>query len=151
MTRSLIAALTLVLFVGACGAVRDSRLNPFNWFKRSESAEAIAAAPADKRVLVAQVTSMAVENTPGGAILRATGLPPTQGWWDGVLQRDLEAEKPGELVFRFVLQPPPEALRASTPQSREVTVAIYLTDFRLEGIGKITVTGEQNARSTARR
>lgn len=150
MTRTLLIAMGMVLFLGACASVRESRLNPLNWFGRSQPAEAVAATPADRRVLVSQVVAMAVENTPGGAILRATGVPPTQGWWDARLERDLDA-RPGELVYRFVLQPPPEGTRSGAPQSREVTVATYLSEFRLEGVRRITVTGATNARTTNRR
>lgn len=151
MRKPLLAAMAAVMFVGACATVRESRLNPLNWFGRSEASSSVAVqAPRDPRVMVDQVVTMAVEPTPGGAILRATGLPPTQGWWDGVLVPE-PTDRAGELVFRFVLQPPPDARRISTPQSREVTVATYLTDFRLEGIRRITVTGANNARTTARR
>jgi hypothetical protein len=153
MKKPLFAAMAAVLVLGACAGARESRLNPFNWFGRStEEAVTVAegVAPSDGRVTVAQVTTLAVELTPGGAIIRATGLPPSQGHWNGALVRE-ESDRPDELVYRFVVARPPVARPAGTPLSREVTVATYLSDIRLDGIRRVTVRGEQNARTTARR
>ncbi|MFA5538913.1 MAG: hypothetical protein WCZ72_11335 [Gemmobacter sp.] len=149
MRKPLIAALAMVLFVGACGAARESRLNPFNWFGRSEQTAAVAVETADTRPLVEQVVTLAVEPTSDGAIVRATGLPPTQGWWDGALVL-YDSGREDTIAYRFVLAPPSEARRVSTPQSREVTVATHLSRIRLEGIRTITVTGAGNARSARR-
>lgn len=91
MRTPLLAVLALTLTLSACAAVRESRFNPLNWFGQSEAraarsvpADAYAPVP-DPRPLVDQVIAMAVEPIPGGAILRATGLPPTQGFWDAEL------------------------------------------------------------------
>ncbi|OZA08094.1 MAG: hypothetical protein B7Y02_12980, partial [Rhodobacterales bacterium 17-64-5] len=81
-----VLTVTLCLALVGCGAVRESRLNPFNWFKRSEARDLVQTeAPGDPRPLVAEVLTMVVEPIPGGAIVRATGLPPTQGWWQAEL------------------------------------------------------------------
>lgn len=154
MTRRLTAALAALALVAGCATVRDSRINPFNWFGRSAETRAVAAAPAqpvDPRRPIAQVTEMAVEPRPGGAILRATGLPPTQGHWDAALVLDPVEDGASELTYRFLVQPPPVPRPAGTPQSREVTAAIFLSDFRLEGIRRVTVAGESNARTVTRR
>ena len=45
MTRPslhLTALLTLTLILAGCGGFRDSKLNPFNWFGRSEETEKVA-------------------------------------------------------------------------------------------------------------
>ncbi|MDX5357254.1 MAG: hypothetical protein LPK12_05895 [Rhodobacterales bacterium] len=151
MRKSLMAALAAVMVVTGCASVRESRLNPFNWFGRSEKAAAVAAEPVrdEGRVPVAQVTELFVEPTVGGAIIRAKGLPPTQGWYAAELIQE-EVDKPGELVFRFVLKQPAAAV-SGTPMSREVTVATFVSDFKLEGVRTITVTGSDNARTTRRR
>jgi hypothetical protein len=150
--------LILALVLAGCGRIRDSRLNPFNWFGRSQEVRVVAAAdavvpgkPGDPRILVAEVTEMEVARQPGGAILRATGLPPTQGWWDA----ELVAENGGEpvdgvLSYRFVVDQPRGATRVSTPQSREVTAATYLSDIRLAGVTRIVVLGTANSRSSKR-
>lgn len=151
MRTSLLAALAAVMVVTGCATVRESRLNPFNWFGRSERTAAVPAAVVRDggRIPVAQVTELFVEPATGGAIIRAKGVPATQGWYAAELVRDTEAPE-GELVFRFVLKQPREAVQG-TPHSREVTVATFVTTQRLESVRTITVTGSENARSTRRR
>lgn len=144
------ALVSLIALVG-CGAIRESRLNPLNWFGRSapvtQTVEYVA--PADPRPLVANVLSMAVESYPGGAIVRATGLPPTQGYWDAELVA-LPVEDDGKLVLEFHIFPPVGKTTAVNQQSREITVAFDITDRKLEGIDLIVVQGAQNARSSRR-
>jgi hypothetical protein len=152
--RRLIAALAVASILGACASVRDSRINPLNWFGRSTEAQAVAAAApqeaADPRLPLGQVTALAVEPVPGGAIIRATGLPTTQGHWDVSLVADPREEGSRELVYRFLVQPPLVPRPAGTPISREVTAAVFASDFRLEGVSRITVTAAGNARSVNR-
>jgi hypothetical protein len=150
MTR-LIAALVIVSTVSACGGFRDSRLNPLNWFGRSEEREttALPAAPEDPRGLVGQVVSMQVEEIPTGAIVRATGITPTQGWWDAELVAQPLTED-GVLVLDFRIFPPIERTDVNTPQSREVTVALSLSRIALEPVREIVVQGRENARAARR-
>jgi hypothetical protein len=154
MTKLPIAALAAVLLLGACGGFSQSNWNPFNWFGNSSEVEAAAAAqaqqgvPSDPRPLVAQVLSLAIEPYSGGAIVRATGLPPTQGFYDGELVE--ESFEDGRLTYRFVLIPPPEPNRVSTQVSREVTVGTSISRRRLEEIREVVVRGQQNARSSRR-
>ena len=79
-----IIPLTVILMLGlqGCAKIEASKFNPLNWFGAAAPAEALPlfVAPTDDRVLVAQVLEMSVDKTPGGAIIRATGLPPSQGW-----------------------------------------------------------------------
>lgn len=150
MTRSLTLALAALLTLSACGAVRDSRLNPFNWFGQSESVEAIRVVEkVDPRPLVGDVLSMSVEPYSGGAIVRATGRTETQGWWAAELV-EAKTDDPSKLVFEFRLLPPLVQSDVNTPRSREVTVAHTLTPSRLEYITSITVQGANNARATRR-
>jgi hypothetical protein len=152
MKKPLIAAICATLVLGACGSIGSSRLNPFNWFGSSQEVvlpSLILEAPADPRSLVASVTELTLERLQGGVIVRATGLPQTQGFWDAELVA-LPAEG-GRLVYDFRVFPPTEVSDASTPQSREITVAAFLTNFQLEGISDITVQGAANARSSRRR
>jgi hypothetical protein len=153
MRSTLLALMVVLVALPACGRLRESRLNPFNWFGRSQPAEVTAPAdPAvteDGRRLVSQVTDVTLERTPGGAILRATGLPPTQGWWDAELvARPVEDE--GVLIYDFRIFPPEGAADVNTVRSREVLVATFLSNQRLEGLRQITVQGETSARSTRR-
>ena len=151
MTRSLTAALAAVLVLTACGAVRESRLNPFNWFGRSERVETYAPAPkeVDPRLLVADVVSLSIEPYSGGAIIRATGVMETQGWWDAELV-EAESDDPGHLILDFRILPPVTETPVSTVRSREVTVALTLSPRRLEDISRVTVQGERSARTTRR-
>ena len=148
-----LAVLTLMLTLQACGGFRESRLNPFNWFGRSQPIAAVALVEpgesTDPRPLVAQVLSMSVEPLPGGAIIKATGLPPTQGHWAGELIA-LPVDENGRLVFEFRLAPPPGATRVSSEFSREVTVGTYLSDLKLSEVSEIVVQGQLNARSSRR-
>jgi hypothetical protein len=148
--------LVTVLTVGACGTIRESRLNPFNWFGRSQSSSSsttVAAdqAKADPRSMVEEVIAMEVARQPGGAIVTATGLPPTQGWWSAELVAENDGEPvDGVMTYRFVVFPPVKGGIVSTRRSREVTAAAYLSDIKLAGIRQIVVQGKTNSRSSRR-
>ncbi|WP_428544182.1 hypothetical protein [Profundibacter sp.] len=151
--RTPIAALLLgTLVLTGCA----TKLNPFNWFKRGSTQETLAELPDptvinDNRALVQQVVSLSVDKTPGGAIIRATGLPPTQGYWDAELVPE-NGEEPvkGVLTYQFRIEEPIDFQRVSTPQSREVVVARFVSNIKLDGVRQIRVVGAKNARSTRR-
>ncbi len=143
-------ALALILSLAACG----SRLNPFNWFggdreERIAARQVIEVAPGDQRQLVAEVVDLAVDPTAQGAIVRAMGRPPVQGFWDAEL---IEVERSeGAVVYEFRVFPPITPTREGTPPSREVIVGANLSNFDLAGIRTITVIGAQNRRTVSRR
>lgn len=153
MRRPIAALLVATIAVTGCSRIRDSKLNPFNWFgkSRSEQVQVVDGVAQDPRPLVSEVTALDVARQPGGAIIRASGLPPTQGWWDAALLpvNDGIADK-GTLTYRFVVNQPLEPRRVSTPQSREVTAAVFLSDIRLQDVGRIVVQGASNSRSVSR-
>jgi hypothetical protein len=146
----------LCLTLASCGAIRESRFNPLNWFGRSQSQETMTTldgqeALADNRALVTQVTSLTVDALPTGAIVAASGLPPTQGWWDAELVAENDGNPvEGVLTLRFVVGEPPGPRRSGTPQSREVTAAYNLSNIDLQEIAEIVVVGETNSRSSRR-
>ncbi len=155
MKRRITIGLALLLLVGGCAKVRDSRLNPFNWFQPSQATtlEPKGGFPdrSDGRPLVDQVLSLVIEPVPGGAILRATGLPPTQGWW----KADLVAQnggvpQDGLLLYQFVMLPPLKTQPASAQGSREITAAVYLSTIDLAEVREIRVEAGQNARTIRR-
>jgi hypothetical protein len=152
MRLSLTLALTAVMVLTSCGAIRESRLNPLNWFGGSREAQADefgVPAKIEARPLVDQVVSMSIEQTPYGAIVRATGLSPTQGHYDAELvARPLDEN--GVLVYDFRLMPPPGPTPVGAQRTREVTVAAHLSKIKLESIREIVVQGAQNARSSRR-
>ncbi|PPB81227.1 hypothetical protein LV82_01273 [Albidovulum inexpectatum] len=156
MRLPLTGAVIVALSLAGCGTVRESRFNPFNWFQRAESVETQAVGvvpdrPEDPRVLVARVTGLAVERYSGGAIVRATGLPPTQGWWEAELVPENGGEPvDGVMTYRFVVAPPLGETRVSTPQSREIVVARSISNAKLPRVRQIVVIGAENQLTTRR-
>jgi len=151
MRHSIIAILVLSTVLAGCGNFRESRLNPLNWFRpaQQEVVGELYVRPSDRRALVAEVTDLKVEPHSSGAIIRATGLPPTQGYWQAELV-ELPLDDEGRLVFEFRIFPPPEPQRAGTPRSREITVATTLSTRKLDGVRLIVVQGATNALSSGR-
>lgn len=145
------AALMVLGLLAGCGDGSGSRLNPFNWFGRSEVVVTApgSSVPVDPRPLVASVTGLVVEPYPGGAIVRATGLPPSQGWWEAELV-GLPIDENGVQVFEFHVFPPPAPTPSGLPQSREITVAAAISTIRLERVREIVVQGATNSRSSRR-
>jgi hypothetical protein len=145
-----LVVVSLVLALTGCGAVRESRLNPFNWFKKSEPRETIVLdAKDDPRPLVEAVLTLAVEPIPGGAIVRARGVTPTQGWWNAELVPQ-DVTEDGVLVYEFRLVEPVGRTDVNTQRSREIDVGIYISDVKLESVREIVVQGATNARVSRR-
>lgn len=147
MALRLLVTLALVLGLSACG----TRLNPFNWFgaDRDEPVAAVESeGTVDNRRLVTQVLSLEVDPYPGGAIIRAMGLPPMQGFWEADLVEVSRAD--GTLVMEFRVFPPVTATREGTQRSREILAGTSLTNQALAGLRTITVQGQTNQRSVSR-
>ena len=145
--------LALTLTLGGCGDFNESRFNPRNWFGKAEPApqpyDPEQFEPRrDPRPLIDQVTALSLDKIPGGAILRATGLPPTQGYWSAELVA-VEGRGIAEnvLVFDFRVVPPRDPGAPGHPASRELVVATYLTSNELAGIARIVVRGASGERS----
>ncbi len=152
MSKSILTTLCLVLVVSACGTVRDSRLNPFNWFG-GDREEVVSVdderVVVDGRRLADQVISLNVDSFPGGAIIRSVALPPTQGFWDAELV-EVESEDPSQVVYEFRMLPPVGPRPQSTQRSREIIAGATLSRIRLESVRNIVVVGAQNRRSVRR-
>ncbi len=151
--RQLVAMFGMSVALAGCG---DSSLNPFSWFSSGPEVETLSEIEFDQvidaRPLIDTITNLTVERIPGGAIVRATGLPRSQGWQTAdLVSEDSEGEPvDGVLGFTFRAIPPEETTRASTVQSREIVAAVYVSDITLARVREIRVTGASNAR-TARR
>lgn len=150
----------MAFMLSACGSVGGSfgsggNLNPLNWFRsnpEAETVEAVEFAPrTDRRPLVAEITALVIEPMPGGAIVRATGLPPEQGWHTAelILEND-GVQQDGVLTYSLRAEPPEAPTRVSTQQSRELVVARFLSDFELANVRQIRVVGARNARVARR-
>lgn len=153
MRRRVLLGLGVAAVVAGCGRIRESRLNPFNWFGGARRRERVAAegtpAAQDQRLLVAEVVSLSVDPYSAGAIIRAKGIPPSQGWWDAELvARPIDEN--GVLVYDFRVFPPLIDTPAGTPRSREITVGTSISAVKLDQVNEIVVQGAGNALSSRR-
>ncbi|WP_420863434.1 hypothetical protein [Algirhabdus cladophorae] len=147
-----IAAVVGLVILTGCGGARESRLNPINWFT-GERVETLVPRELnefdDNRPRVAQIMSLRAEQSAGGAIVTAVGLPQAQGFYEAELV-PVPSERADVLDLEFRIVPPRSAVRQGTQASREVVVASFLTSQDLAGITTIRVLGTQNARSVRR-
>ena len=102
----------------------------------------------DPRPLVDQVTSARLERAPGGYILRATGLPPRQGYWSADLVR--RGRDGSALVYEFRAAPPFQSTPVSSERSRQIVAATFLSDQDLAGTREVRVLGARSSRSARR-
>ncbi len=146
MRGKLILAVILAISVTGCGRVAESRFNPINWFGTSRAAQASATQARPSVPLVSQIVSLRAEKVPGGAIIRATGLPTRQGYFDGQLVAENGGVPvKGVLSYQFTISPPIEATLSGPQRSREVVVGLFVSDQSLEGVKQIRVSGATNA------
>ena len=159
MKKTLGILLISALVLSACGRVRDSAVNPFNWFGSSETVETDAEevnplSPVKKNsildreegpyagTLVADLTTLKIERVSGGAIIRVKGIASTQGAFDVRMQPENDDHEPVKGVLTYTLlavQPP--GFRQGPAQSREITAAVFRTDQELANVRTIRVVG----------
>ena len=149
MTTPRLTALLALVLLAACGGSLFS--NPFSGGR----AQRVVLYPEggfpqkiDNRELMDQVTRVTIEPVIGGVVVHAVGLPPVQGFWDGELvsTNDFAAEN-GVLTLEFRAWGPLDPTEASTPQSREVVVALFLSRQKMDGVREIRVVGRGNSRA----
>ena len=156
------------MLLSSCGSVRDSGLNPMNWFGRSQSRpvatvndevntliprarESIFRQEKDtsyKGTDLGEITELVIERRPGGAIIRATSVADYQGAFDVKLVK-IEAESSANTLtyaFRGLQPRGPQG----PAQSRTHTAAIWLTENELLDVRVIQVKGRHNVRSVRR-
>ncbi|KIN72549.1 hypothetical protein [Sulfitobacter guttiformis] len=172
MRISLTVVMVASLGLGACGYVRDSALNPTNWFGRSTSGPVsdagtqnpliptqgglFARRAVEEELYIGkpfdEITDLTVERVSGGAIVRATGLAARQGIYSVQLTPAIEDETPvdGVLTYRLEGVLPNRNTATGTPPSREVTAARKVTEQTLLGVTTIRVEGLKNARTSRR-
>lgn len=174
MTRAIICLTLATLVLASCG----SRWNPFNWFDRSEPVQTgnvdensnplipeqsgtivsflgnSNAKEVDSTTPISSITDLVIERVPGGAIIRATGLDPTQGAFNvniSPVDEDEEADENGVLLYELKRDRPPFRTASGPAQTREVTAARFVSDQTLAGVRTIRVTAATNARESRRR
>jgi hypothetical protein len=74
---------------------------------------------------------------------------PVQGFWSAELV-PLPLSEGGTQVYEFRVFPPVTRTDVNSPQSRQVDVAIYISDVKLENVREIVVQGATNARASRR-
>ncbi len=169
MQKSLGVLLVSTLVLTSCGRVAESRLNPINWFGRAERVESTEEVnpliPQEKESIfrpttddtypgtpVSTVTELKVERVSGGALIRIEGVAATQGAFEVLLEPENEDHLPVDGVLTYNLKAiQPAGFRTGTPQSRELTEAIFRTDQELRGVRTIRVVATSNALQVRRR
>jgi hypothetical protein len=164
MRRVFPALLVATMTLTGCGAVRDSWVNPMNWFGRSQ-AEAVPEGvnpliPQESRVKrralpyagvpVESIAEVTVEKIRSGALVRATGIAAREGAFE-VRLVPVGAPEKGVLSYRLEALYPGNKTVRGAEQARTVTAALALTEQQMEGVKTIRVIGETNARSSSRR
>jgi hypothetical protein len=172
MRISLSVLLVASTFIGACGLIGSSPLNPTNWFGRSTS-EAVTDTgpvnpliPGTRRGLFArddaadayignpfdEITDLTIEPVAGGALIRATGRAARQGIYAVQLTPANEEAMPvdGVLTYRLEGIRPDANTAQGAPATREVTAALKITNQDLRGVSTIRVEGLNNAQVARR-
>lgn len=164
MRKILLALVVTSMTVSACGAVRDSRINPFNWFGKSRA----AAMPAENAnplipqrrgsilgnretpyqgVRIGQITDVKVERVGDGAIIRVHGVAQRVDAYNLKLIAR-ETKTPSVVEFELLAEFP--AGSQTVAGTRPVVAARHLSTQDLEGVRIIRVLGGTNAREVRR-
>ncbi len=173
MRKTFSALLVSTLVLTGCATIRDSRVNPFNWFGPARSApltqtevstnplipksSGLFGGARTKAATYAgtpfdQVTDLTVERVAGGALIRVTGLAERQGIYAVRLTPANPDELPvdGVLTYRLEGIKPTKPTPVGTNPTREVTAARKVTDQTLAGVRTIRVEGQRNALTSRR-
>lgn len=174
MLKPISVLLVATLLLAGCGSVRDSRINPFNWFGNDTPSGASDIETArEKNPLIPElgpvqqsraererykgtpidsVTDVTLERIPGGVLLRATGVAATQGVYDAQLTPVTEdGPVDGVIIFSLDALNDPDLRTQGPVQTRDVIVATTLTDQDLGNARTIRVAGARNAIDIRRR
>ena len=160
MLRTTLLSTAVLLTLSGCARISDSRLNPFNWF--GNSTETTAVAPADRRPLVPEgrgaivdsrpmvqtITALSIDRAPSGAIVRATGVAPTQGYFNAELVE--VGISNGVLMLEFRAQAPTGFKAQGSARSREINAGYIIDTTTLAGIRSVRVQSATNARTSGR-
>lgn len=160
MLRTTLLTTTVLLTLSGCARVADSRFNPLNWFGSATSAPSASTETrplvpqnsrtitVDGRALLQSVTSLSVDRAAGGAIVRATGVAPTQGYFNAQLVN--AGVSNGVLTLEFRAQAPDVTNPAGSEQSREITAAYIIDANELADIRDVRVQTATNTRTASR-
>lgn len=149
--------LCTTLAITGCSRITESRLNPFNWFGASEATapvdengqlrplipENATATTIDTRGLIGNISSMRVDRTPDGAIVRATGIATTQGQFNAQLVP--VGIDGGVLTLVFRVAQPAGAQTGGTTASRQISAAYVVDQATLASIRSVRVQAQENS------
>lgn len=161
MIRATLLGTAVLMTLTGCARLADSRLNPFNWFGQSEPAAVTTPAEIrplvpdrgatvviDNRTLIASVSSMSIDRTTTGAIVRATGVAPTQGFFNAQLvSRGINN---GVLTLEFRAQAPANFGADGSTRSRQISAAYVMDMSELAAVRSVRVEAATNARVARR-
>ncbi|PWJ20860.1 hypothetical protein [Jannaschia seohaensis] len=152
MRKATLAAGLALLALAGCGGGGESGgggmgIRAFDFSNNRDVLDELRARLGEP--LVDQVVSMELSPTPGGVIVSAVGLPPTQGFWDATLVR-VPTDEAATLLLEFRLLPPVEPRPVGTQPSREVLAGTFLSRQDLAGIRTVAIQAQRN-RATSRR
>ncbi|WP_417525750.1 hypothetical protein [Marinovum sp.] len=168
MRKLVLASLVVTTSLAGCATVRESRVNPFNWFGRSQSVEVSPGesevntliperraffgkrdAPPYAGELVEQVTELHVRRVGGGALIEVSGVLTSIEGFD-VRLIPVEDGDAGTLSYEFRAVQPQYGTGVGNAHARAVTAAVKLTDQELAGVQTIRVLARNNIRSAQR-
>lgn len=168
MRRSIIALSISSLLLAGCGggSIGTSRMNPVNWFGKNRAATATAPTTEvsaknplipERQALnlekqegaylgtsVDKITTLRLEDAPGGKILRVEAVAQTQRAFDVRLIED--PAEAGTLSYTLKAAHPDRAAYGPD-RSRKISAAMFLTDQELAGVKTVRVAGTSNALS----
>jgi hypothetical protein len=158
MRKTLTVLILTSVTLSGCARVTESRLNPLNWFGRSEPVANVNAdgsirplVPAgalrqivDTRPLINSVTALSIDRTPDGAIVRASGQTQGQGFHNAELVAVQQSGGTLTLAFRAAA---PGTIQTGT---QNITAAYVLSSAELATISRIQVQGSANTLSSNR-
>jgi len=175
--RTLLSLLVISsMALAGCSGWRDSRANPSNWFGQSEPRRVVVAdgteevnpllpertgifdkRPKDETYAgsaVDQVTALSIEQTPGGAIVKATGLTQRQEAFDARLI-DVNSQDedlvPVDGVLTFRLSAIQSRVAPQGPErTRRVNVGRFISKQTLAETRVIRVVAARNERVSRR-
>lgn len=154
MRALVLLSVALTLSLGGCGRVAESRVNPFNWFGGSEEVEVAAEVSPEAEALrddplLPRVLELEAAPHPGGVILTAKGLAPTQGYHSAELV--LVSQDSGDMVFELRANAPLTTQPEGAQPTRELLVGVFLSQQTMGNANRIVVIAGENRRSVRRR
>jgi hypothetical protein len=151
--RAVGSIVILSLMLSGCSTIRDSRVNPLNWFKNDEPAARKSLIPEENRILkrnvapyagtpVYFVTAAAMEPTLDGKLLRITAQTDRMGAAE-VRIEDMADQ--GDGIVRVVIKAVvPAGAPVGTEANRTITAARFFSAQDLIGLKAIDVNSANN-------